>query len=198
MGKWVLRGPVNEHELFAYRGITTSVAAAGGSHDEAVALVVEAMLQSPRFIYRVENHVGDGTVWPVDDHELANRISYILWGSGPDEALIQAADKGDLYRDDLLGQQVERMLEDERALQRSLEFASEWLNLNRLTNMQPSSERFPDWDPMIAHDMREESLAFFRELVWEQGRPFKRSFQCAFHLRHSKIGSSLWFTRAHG
>lgn len=180
MGKWVLRGPVNEHELFAYRGITTSVAAAGGSHDEAVALVVEAMLQSPRFIYRVENHVGDGTVWPVDDHELANRISYILWGSGPDEALIQAADKGDLYRDDLLGQQVERMLEDERALQRSLEFASEWLNLNRLTNMQPSSERFPDWDPMIAHDMREESLAFFRELVWEQGRPLNDLFNARF------------------
>ena len=180
MGKWILRGPVNEHELFAYRGITTSVAAAGGTYHEAVALVIEAMLQSPRFIYRVENHIGDGTVWPIAGHELANRISYILWGSAPDSALIQAADEGDLYRDDLLEEQVERMLADERALTRSLEFASAWLNLDRLSNMQPSSERFPDWDPALIQDMREESLAFFRELVWEQGRPLRELFNARF------------------
>lgn len=166
--------------MFAYRGITTSVAAAGGTYHEAVALVIEAMLQSPRFIYRVENHIGDGTEWPIAGHELANRISYILWGSAPDSALIQAADEGDLYRDDLLEEQVERMLADERALKRSLEFASEWLNLDRLSNMQPNSERFPDWDPALIQDMREESLAFFRELVWEQGRPLRELFNARF------------------
>jgi hypothetical protein len=180
MGKWMLRGPVNEHELFAYRGITTTVAAAGGSYEEAVGLVIEAMLQSPRFIYRVENHVGDGTVWPLGDHELANRISFILWGSGPDELLIQAADKGLLYSDDLLTEQIERMLADDRALQRSLEFASEWLNLTRLANMQPNTDRFPEWDPILAEDMLNESLAFFRELIWEQKRPLKDLFNARF------------------
>tara|TARA_E500000178_G_scaffold354625_1_gene424278 strand:+ start:1227 stop:3899 length:2673 start_codon:yes stop_codon:yes gene_type:complete len=180
MGKWVLRGPVNEHELFAYRGITTSVAAAGGSYEEAVGLVIEAMLQSPRFIYRVENHVGDGTVWPLGDHELANRISFILWGSGPDELLIQAADKGLLYSDELLTEQIERMLADDRALQRSLEFAGEWLNLSRLANMQPNTDRFPEWDPILAEDMLNESLAFFRELIWEQKRPLKDLFNARF------------------
>ncbi|MDA7525169.1 DUF1592 domain-containing protein, partial [Verrucomicrobia bacterium] len=180
MGKWILRGPVNEHELFAYRGITTSVAAAGGSYEEAVGLVIEAMLQSPRFIYRVENHVGDGTVWPLGNHELANRISFILWGSGPDELLIQAAEKGLLYSDELLTKQTERMLADDRALQRSLEFASEWLNLSRLANMQPNADRFPEWDSILAEDMVNESLAFFRELIWEQKRPLKDLFNARF------------------
>ena len=189
MGKWVLRGPVTEHELFAYRGITTTVAAAGGTYEEAVALVVEAMLQSPRFLYRVENHVGDGTVWPVGDHELANRISYILWGSGPDTKLVQAADKGELYREDLLAQHADRMLSDDRAVQRSLEFAGEWLNLNRLSNMQPNPEKFPDWDPALAEDMKGESLAFFREIVWEQGRPLNDLFNARFTYVTPRLAS---------
>ena len=180
MGKWVLRGPVNQNELFAYRGITTSVAAAGGTYEEAVGLVLEAMLQSPRFVYRVENHLGDGTVWPVEDHALASRISYLIWGSSPDEILMDAAIRGDLYEDDLLVRQVERMLADERAVERSLEFASEWLNLNRLSNMAPNAEKFPEWNAALAEDMKAETLAFFQDLVWEQERPLSDLFNARF------------------
>ncbi len=189
MGKWILRGPVNEHELFAYRGITTSVAAAGGNYEEAVSLVIEAMLQSPRFIYRVENHVGDGTVWPLGDYELATRVSYILWGSGPDDHLLKSAEKGELYRDDLLEKQMERMLADDRALQRSLEFASEWLNLNRLANMQPNAEKFPEWDSVLAEDMRQETLAFFKEVVWVQQRPLNDLFNARFTFTTPRLAS---------
>jgi hypothetical protein len=180
MGKWVLRGPVNENELFAFRGITTSVAAAGGTHEEAVGLVLEAMLQSPRFVYRVENHLGDGSVWPVEDHALATRISYLIWGSSPDKTLMDAAVQGDLYDGELLMRQVNRMLEDERAVERSLEFASEWLNLNRLSNMAPDAEKFPEWKLSLAEDMKAETLAFFRDLVWDQERPLSDLFNARF------------------
>jgi hypothetical protein len=180
MGKWVLRGPVNENELFAFRGITTSVAAAGGTYEEAVGLVLEAMLQSPRFVYRVENHLGDGSVWPVEDHALATRISYLIWGSSPDKTLMDAAVQGDLYDDELLMRQVNRMLEDERAVERSLEFASEWLNLNRLSNMAPDAEKFPEWKLSLAEDMKAETLAFFRDLVWDQERPLSDLFNARF------------------
>lgn len=180
MGKWVLRGPMNENELFAFRGITTSVAAAGGTYEEAVALVLEAMLQSPRFVYRVENHIGDGSVWPVEGHALATRISYLIWGSSPDETLMDAALRGDLYDDALLARQVTRMLEDERAVERSLEFASEWLNLNRLSNMAPNAEKFPEWNVSLAEEMKAETLAFFRDLVWGQDRPLSDLFNARF------------------
>ncbi len=83
MGKWVLRGPLEEYEVVLYRGISTSVASAGGDFREAVSFILEAMLQSPRFIYRIENQRGDGTAWPVGEYELASRISYILWRRRP-------------------------------------------------------------------------------------------------------------------
>ena len=55
------------------------------------------------------------------------------------------------------------MLEDPRAIDRSLQFANDWLHLDRLRNLSPSEERFPEWDPRLAVDMRNETLAFFRE-----------------------------------
>ena len=171
MGKWLLRGAVDEREIIAYRGISTTVASAGGSYDEAVGYIIEAMLQSPRFIYRVENQRGDGEAYPAGEYELASRMSYILWGGPPDSALMAAADAGELYDPDAMKAQIERMLKDARAVDRSLLFASEWLNLGRLSNLQPNTEKFPNWDPGLAADMRKESLAFFKDIVWEQNRP---------------------------
>lgn len=170
-GKWLLRGPLEDHEVIAYRGISTTVASAGGTKEEAVRYIVEAMLQSPRFIYQVERQRGDGKTWPVSEYELASRLSYMLWGGSPDKALMAAADAGELYDPGLVEQQVERMLEDPRAIKQSLRFFSEWLNLDRLANMRPNAERFPEWDPALAEDMKAETLAYFKDLVWEQERP---------------------------
>jgi hypothetical protein len=63
------------------------------------------------------------------------------------------------------------MLEDPKAIERSAEFVSDWLNLARLDNMRPDRDRFPQWDQQLAGDMREETLAFFHEVVWKQNRP---------------------------
>ncbi|PHS19028.1 MAG: hypothetical protein COA78_01300 [Blastopirellula sp.] len=171
MGKLILRGPLEGHEVATYRGISTSVATSGGGFKDAVRFTIEAMLQSPRFIYRIENQQGDGTAWPVSPYELASRISYTVWGAPPDQALMQAADSGDLYDLAEVKKQVERMLKDPRAVDRSTQFISQWLHLSRLENMSPSKEHFPDWNQQLAADMREETLAFFKEIVWKQNRP---------------------------
>ena len=176
MGKWLLRGPLEEREVVVYRGITTTVVANGGNFEEAVGLVLEAMLQSPRFVYRMENQRGDGTVWPVNDHELASRLSYIIWGAPPDEALYQAADKGGLGEDAQLESQVRRMLKDPRTIDRSVQFISEWIDLDRLKNLRPNTKKFPHWNPTLATDMRQETIAFFREIVWKQNRPLSDLF----------------------
>ncbi len=170
VGRWLLRGPVGERDVIAYRGITTTVASAGGTFEEAMGYVIEAMLQSPRFIYRVESQRGDGTSVPVADYELASRMSYIIWGTPPDEELMKAAETGQLAAWDVEKQAV-RMLQDARAVQQSLRFASDWLNLGRLDNMQPNVKRFPDWNPQLANDMRQETLAYFEEVVWQQEQP---------------------------
>ncbi len=171
MGKWLLRGPLEDHEITVFRGISTTVASAGGNFEEAVSFIIEAMLQSPRFIYRIENQRGDGTAWPVGDYELASRLSYIIWGSPPDEQLMRAADNGELYDRNGVKQQIQRMLKDARAVERSAQFVYEWLNLARLDNLRPNPDRFPNWDDQLANDMRDETLAFFKEIAWEQNRP---------------------------
>ncbi len=171
MGKWVLRGPLEDQEVVLYRGISTSVASAGGDFRESVSFILEAMLQSPRFIYRIENQRGDGTAWPVGEYELASRISYILWGAPPDKELFEAADSGELSDPQQLRHRVARMLEDPRAVEQSKQFVIQWLNLDRLDNMQPNLKQFPDWKAELAQDMREETIAFFEDVVWKKKLP---------------------------
>ena len=171
MGKWLLRGPLEGHEIVAFRGISTTVASAGGGFEEAVRYVIEAMLQSPRFMYRIENQRGDGTAWPTSGYELASRLSYALWGAAPDKELMRAAEKGELYERAEVEAQVRRMLEDPRAIEHSARFLHEWLDLDRLDYLRPNKARFPQWDARLAADMREETLAFFKDVVWERKRP---------------------------
>lgn len=171
MGHWILRGPLTEEEIVIYRGISTSVASAGGDYEEAVKLTIQAMLQSPRFLYRIENQRGDGSQLSTNNYELASRMSYLIWGASPDQELLQLAEAGNLFDPTILKLQVERMLKDPRAIEQSVRFLDEWLNLNRLDNLRPARDQFPNWTPSVASDMREETRAFFRYVVWEENRP---------------------------
>ena len=171
VGHWLLRGPLEDHEISAFLGVATAVTAQDGDFDTAMSLVIETMLQSPRFLYRVENQRGDGTAWPVGDHELASRLSYTLWGAPPDRELMHAAGAGALYDRRQVEAQVGRMLGDPRVRKRSLQFVTEWLDLDRLANLRPNPGKFPQWDPELAADMRAETLAFFEDVVWKQRRP---------------------------
>lgn len=167
MGEWVLRGPISNDEIVAYRGITTSVAAAGGSFDEAMSLLLEAMLQSPRFLYRIERQPSGSLAVDVSSYELASRLSYILWGSPPDDTLLKAAKSGKID----VSKQAKRMLKSPLARQQSQRFIEDWLNLKRLKNLQPNQERFPSWSGDLAKDMRLETLKFADHVLWEEGLP---------------------------
>ncbi|MEW4528316.1 DUF1592 domain-containing protein [Maioricimonas sp. JC845] len=180
MGRYLLRGPLDENEITVFRGVASTVAAAGGDFDEAVTYTLAAMLQSPRFIYRIEHQRGDGTWWPVGSYELASRLSYIIVGGPPDDALLQAAERGELADPDRCRAHVDRLLQDPRARARSQQFLTEWLDLERLEHMQPGKERFPDWSPELAADMRAETLAYFDDVVWEQKQPLTALLNAPF------------------
>ncbi len=171
MGKWILRGPLTEREIVIYRGISTSVASAGGDYREAVAYTLQAMLQSPRFLYRIESQRGDGSAWPVNSYELASRVSYTIWGGPPDQELMRAAEAGELFDRAALDKQVQRMLKDQRAIDQSVRFVNEWLDLQRLDNLRPNKEKFPNWNASLAVDMRKETQAYFQDILWDQKRP---------------------------
>lgn len=170
LARRLLRGPLSKEEIAMYCGVSTSAAGTGGSFEEAIRYIAEAMLQSPRFLYRMENQRGDGSRRAAAPYELASRLSYILWGAPPDEELLKAAEKGKLGRAEVEAH-ARRMLKDKRAIERSRQFLSDWLELDRLDHLSPSKERFPGWDKRLAADMRAETLAYFEEVVWKQSRP---------------------------
>ena len=176
MGKWILRGPLSEREIVIYRGLATSVASNGGGFDEAMSLVIEAMLQSPRFVYRMENQQRLQSGGSVGPYEMASRMSYILWGAPPDEELMKAADANSLQNESQIESQIQRMLKDSRTKRRSKQFLSEWLHLSRLRNMSPNPKTYPNWNSNLALNMEEESQRYFEEIVWKEGKPLSALF----------------------
>ncbi|MEX2672762.1 MAG: LamG-like jellyroll fold domain-containing protein [Phycisphaeraceae bacterium] len=171
MGHWLFRGPLEEFEIEAFVAVADAVAEEDGDFIEAASYIVEAMVQSPRFIYRIERQRGDGEPRVVSAYELASRMSYIIWGGPPDEELLKAADNGELSDTSQIHEQINRMLQDPRAVERSEQFIYEWMGLERLASLAPNEAHFPEWDSQLAVAMREETLAVFSHLIWQQNRP---------------------------
>lgn len=172
----ILRGPPAAEEEEALIGLFDAVAAEEGTFEEAATLSVEAMLQSPRFLYRLEEQGGAGVTRPLAPFEMASRLSFLLWGSGPDETLLAAATAGGLESTEQITAQVDRMLVDPRAEHASQIFFDDWLTLTRLPNVQRDPAHFPAWSETIAQAMLEETRAFVRSVVWTEARPISELF----------------------
>jgi hypothetical protein len=98
---------------------------------DGIALVTSTILQSPQFLYLVEVGKPAGTnLIELTDHEIATRLSFLLWDSLPDAALIDAATKGTLHTGPQVRAQAERMLADPKARATIVRFAREWTNLH--------------------------------------------------------------------
>ena len=195
LGKWILRGPLEEHEINTFRGISTAVAANGGSFDEAMTYILEAMLQSPRFIYLMEKQNKSSNPSPVNDYELASRISYIIWGAPPDSQLMEAAESKQLSNPAVTEREVRRMLADPRAHSRSKHFAYEWLHLERLKHLKPDKKHYPAWNDALAGDMIAETIAFFQEIAWQDKKPLSDLFNAQFTYATPRLAQHYRFAQ---
>ncbi|MCA9713315.1 MAG: DUF1592 domain-containing protein, partial [Myxococcales bacterium] len=135
-----------------------------------VELVIQAMLQSAHFLYRVElgtpDPDGDGVV-RLRDHEIASRLSYLLWNSMPDETLLAAADAGALATGAQIRAQAERMLADPRARDSVLDFHTQALKLAQLPSVARDPETYPDFTDAIRGKLLQETEAFIEHVVFE-------------------------------
>ncbi|MDP6942652.1 MAG: DUF1588 domain-containing protein, partial [Myxococcota bacterium] len=143
-GRRALRRPLSEAQTARFEGLFDGAHETWGFED-AVRLVITAMLQSPHFVYRVELGLPetetDGVVRP-SPHEMAARLSYLLWESGPDAELDAAADGGELVTVSSVLEQAERMLGEPGAERMLDHFHRQWLLLDRLLYMAPISPKF--------------------------------------------------------
>ncbi len=134
----------------------------GGTFAEGIQLVVEAVLQSPRFLYRIESGIpapGEDSI-AIDDFELAARLSYFLWRSMPDDALLDAASAGELGDVEAIEEHARRMLEDPRAERALLSFYADLFELDTAASIYKDPEVFADFSPELVADMRTELELF--------------------------------------
>lgn len=128
-GRLALRRPLAADEVAAYVGLGAAYTEESGDFWEGIDTVVRALLQSPEFTYRVEIGAAtdDPAVFRLDGYELATRLSYLLWGTTPDDALLDLAGSGGLASSAALRAQAVEMLADPRAVDRLDRFHALWL-----------------------------------------------------------------------
>ncbi|MDA0329213.1 MAG: DUF1592 domain-containing protein [Gemmatimonadetes bacterium] len=146
-----------------------------GGFEIGVRTVVEAMLASPDFVFRFEEAprgVEVGQNYRIRDVDLASRLSFFIWGLPPDQQLMEVATSGRLSREDVLEQQVARMIADPRSEALSTRFAAQWLRLDDLDKVHPDRLMFPDFHQKLAADLRRETETFFGSLVREDANVF--------------------------
>jgi len=141
-----------------------------GTFESGVEAVLRRVLASPSFVFRPEIEpagTAPGTVFALNGYELASRLSFFLWSSIPDAALLRTAEQGTLTRPAVLARQVRRMLADPKARALTSTFAGQWLYLRNLAGIQPNSDLFPDFDHNLRQAMRTEAELFFDSIVRE-------------------------------
>lgn len=138
--------------------------------EAGVRMALQAILASPKFLFRIESTpavLKAGETYRVSDLELSSRLSFFLWGAGPDEALLKAAKAGTLGNPVVLEKQVRRMLLDPRAEALSTRFASQWLRLQDLDKIRPDALLYPFYDATLAEGLRRETQLLFDSIVRE-------------------------------
>ena len=143
---------------------------AQGSFDDGIGRAVQRLLVHPEFLFRVERDPVDSdpdTAYPLNDLELASRLSFFLWSSMPDDELLEAADAGRLTDAGVLEQQVRRMLGDERSRAFVSNFGGQWLYTRNMQSALPDPVAFPDFNDNLRQAMRQETELFFEDVIRE-------------------------------
>jgi hypothetical protein len=177
-GRNAFRRPLEREELLRYEQIFQSrkTFLAGAQ------AVIEAMLQSPNFIFWVEQ--SPNPKWKP--YATAARLAYFIWNTTPDEALLENAAKGELNTADGVEKTVRKMLESPKARDGVDEFVAQWLRFDRVLASARERRVYPLFSQELARAMTEESKRFINDLIWND-----RNFMEAFTANYSFINSDL-------
>jgi hypothetical protein len=163
------RRPLTDAEKDELRRLYGKLRAEEIPHEEAIRLTFARVLVAPAFLYRAEQPGPGDRPGPVNDWELATRLSYFLWSSAPDAELRAVAASGTLHKPDVLVAQTHRMLRDPRVRRLATEFACAWLHIYDFNELGEKSERhFPTFTGLRG-SMYEETIRFFTDLVQHDG-----------------------------
>ena len=163
------RRPANETEVNDLMHFYQEGALEGG-FERGVRFALQAILASPYFVFRFEE-APEGVNWEepykIDQLALASRLSFFLWGTPPDNPLLEDVASGTLSNQEVLEGHVQRMLADSRAEALATRFAAQWLRLQDLEKVSPNVYDYPYFDMTLSEAMHRETELFFYNLVRE-------------------------------
>ena len=185
LGPSLFRRSLSTSELGRLSGIMSSAP----TPEDGARWMIRVLLQSGSFLYRVEDAPAGTQLQPVPPEALAIRLAYLAWGDGPDEALLAAARRGELATDDQLRAQIQRLLADPRAVEQSVRLIEDWLGVANVGRSNIAS--LDGVDEALLADMKAETLAFTRHVLWTTGQPVG----ALFTARSSVVSARLadWY-----
>ena len=139
------------------------------NHQASLGLMLKAVLVSPQFLFitPAANVESKEAIILLDNHQLASRLSYLLWSAPPDAGLAALANRGELHKPEVLRAQVDRLLKDARARALFDGFGAQWLRVNELDGQVFDPKIFPQMTPALRTAMMDEARLFFASMISE-------------------------------
>ncbi len=161
------RRTVEPEELEKLSQWVDQMTAGGEKWEAAMQIAMQAVLCSPKFLFRVEpdDRPASADIRSLDAFAVATRLSYFLWSSMPDDLLLEAAEKGTLEQE--LASHVHRMLADERSSALIQSFSTQWLQIQRLESFAADTQAFPSFNAKLKSAMLRETELFFESVLRE-------------------------------
>lgn len=161
------RRPPTENEVEQLTQFAASVQADGAVWEAGIQEAIKVILCSPKFLFRLEldDRPQHPEPYPIDEFQLASRLSYFLWSSMPDDELLELAERKQLTVN--LEAQVKRMLADPKASELGRNFGTQWLQIQRLTTAAPDLEQFPTFTGALRAAMLKETELFLESIFRE-------------------------------
>jgi len=143
----------------------------GSNFEKSLRTPLTSLLLNPKFLFRIQHDEKGKKQWPLNDFELATRLSYFLWSSMPDPELFKLVNEGKLRDPKVLRAQIRRMIASKKSDALARHFAGQWIGFEDLIDrVEPDKKRFPLFTQSLRASMYYESVAFFNHLV-RQNRP---------------------------
>ena len=170
LARRAFRRPVTADDVSHLMAFSDAGRKGGGSFDQGVEQVVAAVLASPDFLYRAilgPKASSPNGEFPLTDLELASRLSFFLWNTGPDQELLTLASTGGLSKPGAMEKQVRRMMADPKASSLVTSFAMKWLNIADLDAVKPDPALFPGFNDQLRRDFSTEAEDFISSIFSE-------------------------------
>lgn len=189
-GSRAFRRPVDADQTQELTSIWQVGRTTGGTFNSGVQAVITAVLQMPEFLYRFEMSpaAAGTTLVPLDGWDMATRLSYLLWNSGPDDALVAAAQAGQLQTAADVSTQVTRMLSQPHAQEMVMRFHDQWLQVTGISTLEKDPMLYPNFTPAVATAMQQEVRSLINDVVFQGDGKVSELFTAPYTFMNDALG----------